>query len=108
MTPSSPDHPMIIRTSGDSNPFLLMQSAAVDWGYSVCFKQPGRSTLRWVHTRCKDVAAASKAAQAHLGLSRDRGILNEYGMSLSYWQDFGDWVARITKDQYAARVGKNV
>ena len=35
-----------------------------------------------------------------MGLARDRGVVNEYGVTPSYWQDFGTWVAMLTKDQY--------
>lgn len=92
--------PIIIRMARATDPFSLMQSAPLGWGYSVCFKIPGKSRLGWVHTRAQSVSTASKAAQLHMGLARDRGVVNEYGITPSYWQDFGTWVAMLTKDQY--------
>lgn len=90
----------VIRVARSADPFCLMQSVPIGWGYSVCFKTPGKSRLAWVHTRTQSVPEASKAAQLYIGLTRDRGVVNEYGITRSYYQDFGTWVAMITKDQY--------
>lgn len=75
-------------------------SRPVFWSYSVAFKKPRSRKLVWVHTRSTDVVEASKEARRLLPGDPEQAGYHEYGISKSYWRDWGGYLEPISSDEY--------
>lgn len=70
------------------------------WSYSVAFKKPRGKRLLWVSTDAQEEAEASRQANTFMDDRHPGEGFIEYGISKTYWRDWGGYSEPIIREEY--------